>query len=56
MAKEEFDLKMFRETREHAEHLKSLYGARNELMTTMEEMYLLLWKVEELVKRLYNNV
>ena len=56
MAKEEFDLTMFRETREHAEHLKSLYGARNELMTTMEEMYLLLWKDEERVKRLYNNV
>ena len=56
MVKEEFDLKAFREIQEHSEHLKSLYGARNELMTLMEEMYLLLWRDEERVKRLHNNI
>lgn len=56
MAKEEFDLKAFKEVTEHAADLRGRYTARNEFFNLMEEMYLLIWRDEERVKRLHDNI
>jgi hypothetical protein len=56
MAKEEFDIKAFREVVEHSNDLRSRYSARNSFFDLMEEMYLLIWRDEERVKRLHDNI
>jgi hypothetical protein len=56
MAKPDYDLNMFRDTRGHATELETSAGQRNELFRRMEWLYWMRWNDEEKVRNKIDNV